>query len=145
MRNFEFLQKWPKFLEFWAKMDHFCKNKFQSAVFKWKSSNFVNFDIWSETMDSQVFLDVKMLAFWVKFINLNLEMFFWILGNMTNIFWILRQNRPIFTKHFPKNPALEIGFYPLYDRVFFSFFTKRGNPRFKPGKKKTVDYGLCFR
>ena len=39
------------------------QNEFQGAVFKWKSSNFVNFDIWLENMDSQGFRDMKISEF----------------------------------------------------------------------------------
>ena len=63
LRNFEFFPKLPKFLEFGQKWTIFAKKKFQRAVFKWKSSNFVNFDIWLENMDSQVFRDMNILQF----------------------------------------------------------------------------------
>jgi len=33
-----------------CKIDPFIKNVFQTAVCKWKSSNFANFDMWLKTM-----------------------------------------------------------------------------------------------
>ena len=115
--------------EIFGKIDQFCKNIFQTAIFKWKSSHFVNFNIlWLETMDSQVFRNMKILGFWRQIVKLMLGNFLGILDKNGGKFWNFHEKWTTFLQKIRNVPHKTYIVYHVCAHTLlsrFSYFLKK--------------------